>query len=165
MAGMGPPPKPAASRQRRNKTSTHAILRPMTDEELETAEIPELPPREQGWNYLTLEWWNDIWRSPMAPEFDDSDRHGLYALAMIVNDFWNAETAKDRQAAASEIRLQSVRFGLSPVDRRRLQWEIEKTEEAQDRGKRRRARAADDDRPPAPSPAPAGDPRRVLRSV
>lgn len=165
MAGVGPPPKHPGARQRRNKTSTHALLTPLTEEEAEEATVPELPPREDDWHGMTREWWRDIWMSPMSPEFDPSDIHGLYVLAGVVDDFWRAKTAKDRQAAASEIRLQSVRYGLSPIDRRRLQWEIEKTEEAQDRGKKRRARTADDTREPAPTPAPAGDPRRVLRSV
>jgi len=41
-----------------------------------------------------------------------------------------------RKDIGAEIRLQGVRFGLSPIDRRRLQWEIEHTEEAQHRGQR-----------------------------
>jgi hypothetical protein len=100
----------------------------------------------------------------MAPEYTDVDIHGLYGLAVIVNDFWNARTAKDRQAASAEIRLQSIRFGLSPMDRRRLQWEVEKTDEAQAKGRKRRR----DEAPPEPSPAPTGDaqdPRALLRGL
>ncbi|CAA9364290.1 MAG: gp1 [uncultured Gemmatimonadetes bacterium] len=110
---------------------------------------------------MTVSWWADIWSSPMAPEFDDSDRHGLFMLAVLVDAFWNAETPTAAKDLAAEIRQQGQRFGLSPIDRRRLQWEIERTEEAQDKGARRRAQ------PPAPAKPSksAADPRSVLRAV
>jgi hypothetical protein len=69
----------------------------------------------------------------MAAEYDATDVHGLLQLGVLVDDFWHAETPRDRQAASTEIRLQGVRFGLSPIDRRRLQWKIERSEEAQAR--------------------------------
>ena len=71
---------------------------------------------------MTRAWWADLWASPMAPEYDDSDRHGLLMLAALVDDLWRAKTARDRLAAAAEVRLQGARYGLSPIDRRRLQW-------------------------------------------
>lgn len=150
----GPAPKDASTRRRRNKTSTAATLTANPD-----IVAPDLP--EVDWHPQTLDWWADIWSSPMAPEYDDSDIHGLYLLALLVNDFWTATTGKERTALAAEIRLQSQRFGLSPIDRRRLQWEIERTEEAQDKGERRRNR----DTPPATPAAPSADPRGVLRAV
>jgi hypothetical protein len=106
---------------------------------------------------MTLAWWRDVWSSPMAPEYDDSDKHGLYVLAMLVEDFWRADTMDWRQKLAAELRQQGQRFGLSPIDRRRLQWEIERTQEAQDKAERRRSQ-------PAKAVA-GGDPRAVLRSL
>lgn len=148
----GPAPKDPSVRARRNTTSTKATLR------ADAAIIaPELPPGE--WHEQVLVWWRDLWASPMAPEYDDSDRHGLFALAALKNDFWTAESPKDRKEAAAEIRLQEQRFGLSPIDRRRLQWEIERTEEAQDRGQKRRKSVA-----PKPRDE-GGDPRAVLKMV
>lgn len=163
MAGSGPVGKPASTRARSNRTSTNAVLRKPEGE----IDVPRLPNHPAGaWHQMTRRWWKDIWASPMAPEYDPSDQHGLFALAMLVDDFWMAETPHQRQAASVEIRLQSQRYGLSPTDRRRLQWEIEKTEEAQARGRRRKASAD------APAPAgtgenaqPTGDPRALLRSV
>lgn len=110
---------------------------------------------------MTLEWWRDLWASPMAPEYDESDRHGLYKLAMLQDDFWTAETPKERKEASAEIRLQEQRFGLSPIDRRRLQWEIEKTDEAVDRGSKRRGSA------PSKKSADEAvrDPRAVLKAL
>lgn len=103
---------------------------------------------------MTLSWWADLWRSPMAPEYDQSDIHGLYMLAALIDSFW---TSPSKELAA-EIRLQRQSFGLSPIDRRRLQWEIERTDEAQDKGRRRRSAAK-------PKKEPATDPRSVLRAV
>jgi hypothetical protein len=158
----GPTPKPAGARSRRNRTSTAAVIK--RDPRVRAPRLPAHPGLEDGrdWHVQTLAWWKDVWKSPMAPEFDESDRHGLFSLALLVDDFWSTGSARLRAQIGAEIRLQGVRFGLSPIDRRRLQWEIERTEEAQERGSRRRTK-------PAPTPAPSGDPvadpREVLRLV
>jgi hypothetical protein len=150
---MPPTPKHSSVRARRNRGSTAATL--TADHRISA---PMLPEREAGWHWQTESWWRDIWASPMAPEFHSSDRHGLFVLAVLVDDYWRAETSRERAALAGEIRLQRQCFGLTPIDRRRLQWEIERTDEAQERGQRRRRAAA--------TPAETGqDPRDVLRAV
>lgn len=148
---MPPTPKHPSARARRNKVSTAATLVAPTE-----VSVPDLPD-DREWHPQTLAWWADVWRSPMAPEFDQSDVHGLLVLAVLVDGFW----LKPHWTAAAEIRLQGQRFGLSPIDRRRLQWEIEKVDEAQDRGQRRRA--ANPGRPAAKKAA--ADPRAHLRAV
>lgn len=152
----GPAPKDPTVRARRNKSSTASVLK-----ERRRGRQPSLPdaPGELGWHQQTVAWWKDVWASPMAPEYDDSDRHGLNMLAVLVNDYWYAETGRERKDLAAEIRQQSQRFGLSPIDRRRLQWEIERTDEAQQKGTRRRASAA------PKKPAGGADPRAVLRAI
>lgn len=156
----GPAPKHSSTRARRNKTSTAATLK--ADPTVSAPELPVSAPELPAivWHPMAEYWWADVWSSPMAPEFDDSDKHGLFALAMIVNDFWTADTARDRRDLAAEIRQQGQRFGLSPIDRRRLQWEIERTEDAKDPGEARRQRRAT----PA-TKAGTVDPRSVLRAV
>ncbi len=149
----GPAPKHPSTRARQNRSATAAQLK--ADPSIRAPKLLDRP-----WSPMTLAWWADVWASPMAPEFDASDVHGLFALAVLVDDFWTAETPTARRDLAGEIRLQTQRFGLSPIDRRRLQWEIERSEEAQDRGTRRRSRAAEE--PLRPS---SGDPRASLRSV
>lgn len=140
------PPMPKHQPARRNKSTTRATLSAVHD-----VQAPDLPDTdERMWHPQTLTWWADVWASPMAPEFDDSDRHGLFLLAVLVDDFWRRPTWQ----LAAEIRLQRQCFGLTPIDRRRLQWEIERTDEAQDRGRRRRATS----KPPA-------DPLAALRAV
>ena len=145
-------PKHPSTRARRNKTSTNATLK------ADAAIVaPELPAHD--WHPMTLQWWRDLWASPMAPEYDESDRHGLFKLAMLQDDFWTAETAKERKEASAEIRLQEQRFGLSPIDRRRLQWEIEKSEEAVEKGAKRRGSR------PAANKSGGSDPRAGLRAL
>ncbi len=150
---MPPQPKHSSVRARRNKTSTNAVL--TTDHDVTAPDLPAM-----DWHPMTEAWWADIWRSPMAPEFDDSDKHGLFLLAVLVNDFWLAEGQREKRDLAAEIRQQGQRFGLSPIDRRRLQWEIERSEEARDKGTKRRQRASTGE-----ASGSGKDPRSVLRAV
>lgn len=145
----GPAPKPAHLRQRRNRKPGAAVI-----EAPVAARVPRLPDvAGREWHPLTRAWWRNVWRSPMAGEYLDTDRDGLGRLAMLVDDYYVAPNVK----LAAEIRQQEARFGLSPVDRSRLQWEVQKGEEAQSR------------RRPQPSPGgavdAADDPRQALRVV
>lgn len=125
------------------------------------AEAPQLPDRPAGWHPMTQMMWADIWASPMAEEWDESDIHNVYLAAMIYDDSWRAETARERKEAAGEYRLQRVDLGLSPYSRRRLEWTIETAEDAKDKGTRRRQRPA----VPAPSGGKRPDPRAGLHAV
>lgn len=115
-------------------------------------QIPDLPDRIEGWHSMTRAMWEDIWTSPMSREWDGSDLHNVYVLVAIYDDMWTAPTAKERKEAAGEYRLQRAELGLSPYSRRRLEWQIETTEEAKERGQSRRQRRGD-----KPQPAGQGD--------
>lgn len=119
----GPIPKDPMIRQRRNRVVTRATLPP---EDEVKKRVPPLPKRSEPWHKLTRVWWRDVWNSPMATEFLRADIHGLYILAELVDRFWR-EPSKE---LAAEIRLQRQCFGLTPIDRRRLQWEVERVEAA-----------------------------------
>lgn len=164
MAGMGPPPKPQAARTRHKAHVTHAVLYQREDGEIE---IPPMPRSNNGkpWNVLTKRWWKDIWSSPMAVEYDESDIHGIYQLAALVNDFWEARSARERREASAEIRLAGQRFGISPLDRRRLQWEISRGEQAEAERRKRQARDKAAEQAQAQPPTQTGDPRSILRQV
>lgn len=154
----GPPPKHASARARRNKVAGARTLQLVHD-----VKTPKLPAdAEITWHPMTKAWWADIWRSPMAPEWDSSDIHGLYILAVLENAFWYEPS----QSLAAEIRLQRQQFGLTPLDRRRLQWEIDRGEQAELNTRERQNRAK-----PKPAKKPSGslargpkskDPRRQL---
>lgn|SRR5882672_1011302 len=137
----GPVPKRPDLRQRQNRTSTHAML--PIDENTGNV-VPPLPKRAletEVWHPMVVAWWATIWRSPMASEFLESDKQGgLYLLAELQQRRWTATESGDLVNLAKEIRQQEVRFGLSPIDRRRLQWEVEKAEQAEERTVTRRQR-------------------------
>jgi hypothetical protein len=146
---------PKRNPARRNQSTTKATLAVQAPDDVEIPDLPELG-EDQSWHRMTVAWWEDVWSSPMAPEYDDSDVHGLYMLAALVNGFW----MNPSQAVAAEIRLQRQCYGLTPIDRRRLQWEIERTDEAVDKGRKRRGNS----KPKTPA-EPAADPRSVLYAV
>jgi hypothetical protein len=92
----------------------------------------------------------------MATEFVRADRQRLEVIAELHHRFHvEAESGKPIIALAAEIRLQEREFGLTPMDRRRLQWEVERGESAAQRTENRRKPVAN----------PAKDPRSVLSVV
>jgi hypothetical protein len=157
MRGVGVIPKHPGTRQRRNRASTRSVL-PSAEESAQN-EVPVLPfrPKDTGkWHPKVIEWWESIWRSPMAAEFLDADmRGGLYLLAELYQLRWTTVDPQELLRVSAEIRQQEVRFGGSPIDRRRLQWEIEKGESATEKTQSRRQKQAPSNN--------AKDPRNVLR--
>lgn len=87
-----------------------------------------LPEREPAWHAMTTAWWETIWASPMVGEWVDADVPGLLSLAKLVDAFW--VTTVDAPKIHAEIRMASREFGLSPLSRRSLQWEIRRVEAA-----------------------------------
>lgn len=171
----GPPPKHPSTRQRRNKASTARTLAAVPD-----MDTPALPPIyvittvgegkdktvvtvAAEWHEMTLAWWVDVWASPMAPEYDPSDIHGLYLLARLVDAAWRSASPTALKDILGELRLQRQLFGLTPLDRRRLQWEIERGESAADEGAKkepeRKAR-----RKPTAAAKKRADPRTILEA-
>lgn len=132
----GPAPKHPTLRQRRNKDVTRATLPAETSPRKRPPKLPALP--EHTWHPMTKLWWRDVWQSPMAVEYLRADEHGLFRLAVLIDSFWKMPSAK----LAAEIRLQQQAFGLTPIDRRRLQWQVAQTEEAIDKHERGRSRRA-----------------------
>ncbi|MGH3356602.1 MAG: hypothetical protein ACRDOJ_11945 [Nocardioidaceae bacterium] len=151
--------KHSSTRSRSHRASTAATL--TAAGAVPKSQRPRLP-RERVWHRLTRQWWDDVWAAPMSGEYHESDRHGLFVLACLVDDFWSASSASARREAAAEIRLQRQSFGLTPYDRRRLEWSIESVSQAKDRGEERRAakRPAADKGDPQPA-----DPRETFRVV
>jgi hypothetical protein len=71
----------------------------------------------------------------MAAEFLRADVHGLFRLLVMVDMFWKAPHPN----LAKEIRLEQQAFGLTPIDRRRLEWRVAQAEEAKDKHDRKRS--------------------------
>lgn len=83
---------------------------------------PALPRKSPTWLAETREWWKTLWASPMAVAYVAADVPTLIRLARLVDD---ANRGEATAAIHAEIRQLEDRFGLSPMARRRLQWEIE----------------------------------------
>ena len=133
----GPTPKAAELRQRRNKSASRALL-PAEDEP--RVKPPSLPkyPYDGNWHLMAKRWWKDVWSSPMRSEFLRGDEPGLFRLVLLVSLFW--ETGK--MDYAREIRMLEREFGLTPLSRRRLEWQVAQAEEAKDKHTLRRSKRA-----------------------
>lgn len=171
----GPPPKDPGLRQRRNRSTTAAklSLAPSGD-----VSAPKLGPRivedeetgdrrELEWHPMAVSLWEDVWASPMAGEYLDADVHGLRVLVALTDAYWRrmeAGQVSGAAALAAELRLQRQAFGLSPIDRRRLQWEVDRGDEAETRRTKRAEARKAAPRTAGPRAAKA-DPRRHLAPV
>ena len=150
MGGKGPAPKPSSIRQRANKKAGATKLKVDTghsDAQDNNTQNKAKPPTLQNpdkrkFHRLTRAWWKRVWNSPMANEYLETDVDGLARVAILIDNYYKIleidPMSKLTKELMSEIRLQEARFGLSPVDRSRLQWEVQKGEEAE--AKRRPAR-------------------------
>jgi hypothetical protein len=153
---MPPVPKHPSARSRRNKTPGARTLTPVDPK---TVKVPDLPKLRE-WHPQTLLKWKAVHESPMFPEYDQSDIEGLIALAILWDDFWKAEDPTPRVRLMAEIRMNEVRYGLSPIDRRRLAWEIDRGEQAEKQTQERRNRDAV--RAAEARENPEADPREML---
>ncbi len=153
----GPVPKNPHLRQRANRATTRATLPSV--EAAARNKVPVLYNREKSserWHARVLAWWRGIWKSPMSSEWLEADVLGLvYRTAELQQDFWTASDAQGRIAAEMRIAKNEEKLGLSPIDRRRLQWEIEKGEQADERTSRRRQAKSVEGK----------DPRDILKKV
>lgn len=161
--------KHSSVRRRTNKASTASVLEHAEDGE--GFDLPDLPDRyltttrpngevlrqQVEWCAETLDWWEDVWASPMAAEYLDADVHGLIRLAALVDNYWRDPSAKTH----AEVRLAQKDYGLTPYDRRRLEWTVEAAKKAKADGAKGSSGAAPLP-PPAEPPDPSSDPRLHL---
>ena len=161
---MPPLPKHPEARQRGKRSTTAATLPATVDHE-----VPPLPDTADWlttiessgagveWPVAVQEWWSTIWQSPMSAEFLDSDHPQLYLAAFYLAQAVDpALKMSERLAAGRQHEGLIKNFGLSPMARRSLQWEIEKVSEAQERAAHR-GRPGEAPRAPATGHRP--DPR------
>ena len=86
------------------------------------ARKPPVLPDAETFLVGTRDYWATLWASPMAAAWVDADVPGLVRLTRLVD---LTARGDDRAQVLSEIRQLEDRFGLSPLARRRLQWEID----------------------------------------
>lgn len=116
-------PKHADQRQRRNIDPLAATL--VEDSPLADGEAPELPTRldddgkEIPWHEFSIRYWADIWSSPMRTEYTRADVWRLVMMLDAFDRYWSGSATY-----AQEVRLQGDKFGLTPIDRRKLGWTV-----------------------------------------
>jgi hypothetical protein len=124
MPGRGPAPKPREQRRDRHKKQAGDWVQ--LPPEGYQGPIPSLS--ELGLSKFTHEWWNTIWRSPMATQWAEGDVPALKELAML-----REQLLDGKMSVAAEVRLRSDSFGLTPAGRQQRRWMI--TEEDQERAR------------------------------
>lgn len=133
----GPLPKPATIRQRRNRSTSRAML-PAEMEPLQRPNLPACPNEPGKWHRMARRWWAEVWASPMHYEFLGGDLPALFRLLALVDRFWKTGSL----AVAKEIRLMEREFGLTPLSRRRLEWSVVQAEESKEKFEERHVRRA-----------------------
>lgn len=88
----------------------------------------EAPPLPDELELLetTRAWWVELWDSPIALLWKPLDVPALVRLAILTDKVLRGSTTS---ALLEEIRALEDRFGLSPLARKRLAWEIGKAAE------------------------------------
>lgn len=119
----GPPPKHPSQRRRRNVAAGTVELPADPGWHGVVPELPDELKPARGWPMFVKDWWCDIWSSPMAHVWTKSDYYGLVRgaqlLEVLVREGISAALDEEK-----ELRALEDRFGLSPMARRRLQWEL-----------------------------------------
>ncbi|MGW5582866.1 phage terminase small subunit [Streptomyces sp. NPDC003857] len=138
MAGMGPPPKPAGERRRRNATVAMTQL-PAEGRQGDPPRYP-LPPivvkDDDGGSEMAREreadLWESLWATPQAVMWERT--HAELTVARFVRFSVLAETGNVK--AATEARQLEDRLGLNPQAMLRLRWEVAADEMAEQRQER-----------------------------
>lgn len=111
----GPPPKNPAQRRRRNAAPPATKIDP-------TAQV-KAPPTPAMMSERAAELWAELWSDPVAVIWETCDRPAVARLCR----FRAAEEAGDAGGVMlAQITALEDRLGLSPMARRRLQYEIDK---------------------------------------
>lgn len=116
MANLQSVPKKPSERRHRIKT-----LAPVKLPAASKRKVPPLP-NSRTFTQATRDYWKLLWTSPMAVVYLDADVPGIYRLTVLHEKFVQGN-ANNRDLA--EIRQLEDCYGLNPLARRRLQWEID----------------------------------------
>lgn len=127
----GPTPKPDEKRQRRNEP-TFATTELQAGAKVDA---PALPNRTKFLS-RTRSWYETWCASPQAAQFLGTDWERLQMLAYVVDDFFRASDAGQRQKLLAEIRSQEAKLGGTPEDRLRLRWRMAEGKREEERAEK-----------------------------
>jgi hypothetical protein len=131
------------------------LRRQLAQAEQSTA-ILSLQAEQQG--DLEAELWAMLWGTPQAKLWEVSPAFER-TLAQFVR--WNVKGEQGDLEAAKEARIRAKEFGLTPLTLLGLKAEVERVEEAEERGNRRRSQT----QPAKPKRGKGDDPRGGLFAV
>ena len=130
MAGMGPAPKPAGQRVRRNVVPGTVFL----PAEGYQGPIPDWPLMEGA--ELELMRWERLWRTPQAAQWARmhiGETVARYVRTAIAAEDFDRQTSVAIANIKGEARQLEDRLGLNPLALLRLRWEIIEDEVAEKR--------------------------------
>lgn len=126
MAGMGRYPNPEDQRRNRNERAFDWTVLPMEGRPGPAPKLPALRP----WTKATLDWWDALWRTPQATQWDQTGRT-LHTLAILHHQLAvDQDLTADKSRAASlaaEMRQHEDRHGLTPKAMLQLRWRVSAT--------------------------------------
>lgn len=133
MAGVGPPPKTASNRARRNSDpvplkvveASPVAQPPLPDFDVQVAVDGEIISQQFEWPARTREWWRMWAESPLSADFTETDWDFLIDTARIHASYWSGDLK-----VANELRLRVAKFGATPEDRARLRITFAQADEA-----------------------------------
>ncbi len=115
-------PKPPGQRRRRNADQAAWRSLPAAGRD---GKVPALPGASKL-GKTARDWWATVWTSPMSNVYLAADIPALTRAAGLVA---KAASGEASGTELGELRQLEDRFGLSPLARRRLQWEIERADD------------------------------------
>ena len=126
MAGMGPAPKPASQRRRRNAPTHQGVTLPTT----RAGAVPKMPAPQSilgadgkiikvPYCQDAKEAWKRWWRDGVATQWSDADFTALTRAIRLFNEW---AMGGRRQGLDSELRLTLDGLGLTPKGRLQLRW-------------------------------------------
>lgn len=111
----GPPPKHSAQRRRRNAAPEVT--------KIDASARVAAPPMPPGLDDRAAEWWAELWAEPIASVWEKCD-HGAIARLCRYRSLDERDEATSTQI--SQMTIIEDRLGLTPMARRRLQYEFDK---------------------------------------
>jgi hypothetical protein len=140
MGVRGPLPKDAGQRRRRNPVVPVVAFSGPGRKPPPLPKTVKAPPTVRAW-------WRALWASPISQGFDVVDHPALVRIVVL---WTRALDGRATIGELAELRQLEDRFGLNPLARRRLGWQVLSPQCA----------SADED-PPQPPPSARGRLRAV----
>jgi len=119
MAGMGRYQKPGTERRNRNALAFDWTTLPLEGRQ---GPPPPLPPL-RIWTADTQAWWEKLWATPQATQWDQSGRT-LHTLALLHHHLVTNDKGDRVATIAGEMRQHEDRHGLTPKAMLQLRWRV-----------------------------------------